>query len=117
MLVDAVRVVRALPRVELGRMFEGPAPLVGRLRVRSVRRRRRTDRERIQLKRVIAWIDARMPGGGNCLRRALLEIALDPGAASETLFLGLRADGGAKSGHAWLGADGDGRSYDAVISL
>jgi hypothetical protein len=116
-LVDAVRVLIALPPVEMGRIFEGPAPLVARLRSCAEQRRHRTEEERVQLKRVIAWIDAHLPGGGNCYRRSLLEVALDRGAASETFHMGLRADGGARSGHAWLGADVDGRRYDAVISL
>jgi hypothetical protein len=117
MLLNAMRVLVELPRVEVGRIFEGPAPLVARLRSCGEHRRHRTEEERARLKKVVAWIDGHLPGGGNCYRRSLLEVALDRGAAREPFHLGLRADGGARSGHAWLGTDVDGRRYDAVISL
>jgi hypothetical protein len=59
-----------------------------------------------------------MPKGPNCYRRALLEIALDPSAASEALFMGLDASGAPNSGHAWLGEQPQAnRRYDAVICL
>lgn len=115
--LDAVRVIVALPGVETGRRFEGPASLVRRLRSRSVNERARSDGERARLKRIIRWVDARLPGGGNCYRRSLLEMALDRGAAQEPLHLGLSSTGMPGSGHAWLGAESDGRRYDVVISL
>src|SRR5947209_14505709 len=43
--------------------------------------RRSSDLQR--LRRAIGWVDARMPGGANCNRRALLEISLDSGAAAD----------------------------------
>jgi hypothetical protein len=60
-----------------------------------------------------------MPDGGNCYRRVLLEIALDPHAAAAPFYMGLDAGGAPMSGHAWLGssAGGDRGSYDAIISL
>jgi hypothetical protein len=54
----------------------------------------------------------------NCYRRALVEIAMDAGAATEPLHFGLRAGGGTNSGHAWLGAESDrGSRYDAKFIL
>jgi hypothetical protein len=119
LLAEVARVLAVLPGVELGRLTSGPAPLVTRLRaVGRGRKHRRTAIERQCLKRAISWVDARFPDGGNCYRRALLEIALDCDAANERLFLGLRSDCRPMSGHAWLGSTGSGGTdYEAVISL
>ncbi len=69
------------------------------------------------LRAAIGSVDARMPGGPNCYRRALLEIALDPGRPRGAAAHGARRQRCSESGHAWLGGDGSGdRSYDAVIS-
>lgn len=114
---ETARVLASLPVVEIGRRFTGPAPLVARLRSRAMTRRQRDPAAREQLKKIIAWVDARLPAGANCYRRSLLEVALDRGAAQEPLFMGLSSDGGPRSGHAWLGDHSDGRDYDAVISL
>ena len=42
------------------------------------------------------------PGKLNCYRRALVEMSLDPEAAATPLRLGLMANGGPRTGHAWL---------------
>ena len=66
----------------------------------------------------MAAVDARFPGGPNCLRRALLEASLDAAAAREPLFLHLDAAGGRGSGHARLASvPEDGRAYDATFTL
>jgi hypothetical protein len=44
-----------------------------------------------------------MPGGPECYRRVLLEVAVDPAAAAEPVHIGLKKSGALKSGHAWLG--------------
>jgi hypothetical protein len=49
-----------------------------------------------------------MIGGGNCFRRALLEMALDRGAAGDPLLMGFNVHGGRLAGHAWLPADDTG---------
>jgi hypothetical protein len=120
-LVETVRVLCALPRVERGRISVGPSPLVTALRAEAMSRSSRRPSERTRLKAIIARVDARMPGGGNCYRRALLEIALDRGAAAEPLFLGLNASGEPSSGHAWLGsapnAGGAPKDYDAILAI
>ncbi len=51
---------------------------------------------RSRLRRAIGWVDAAFPGGPNCFRRTLMEIALDAGAAGETLVFGLDVG---KTGH------------------
>jgi hypothetical protein len=69
---------------------------------------------------MIAAVDARIPGGSNCYRRALVEMALDASAAEERLFFGLKAHGGARSGHAWLASWPDSANagvYDAVLEM
>ena len=63
---------------------------------------------------MIGIIDRAFPSGPNCYRRVLVEIAMDAGAAEEDLHIGLRAHGGPKSGHAWLGSEGTAAErYDA----
>jgi hypothetical protein len=97
----------------------GPAPLLQQLRRTGVASRLRTDAEKARLKKLVSLVDFFMPGGSNCYRRALLEIAVDRDAATDLLRLGLRAHGGPQSGHAWLGsaADGSAARYDAEFSL
>jgi hypothetical protein len=118
-LREIARVVLALPHIELARRREGPAPLVNDLRCQGSRCRPRTEAERRRLQAVIARVDARMPDGGNCYRRALLEIALDSDAAREPLFMGLSAGCEPMSGHAWIGSEipSAARRYDAIFSV
>jgi hypothetical protein len=112
------RVALALPRIELRRKIEGPAPLLDRLRAEGLQCRPRTEAQRAILRQLILSVDARMPGGANCYRRVLLEVALDAAAASAPFSMGLDAGCAPLSGHAWLGiGDLGGRSYDAVITL
>jgi len=118
-VLEMARVCAALPRVELERRLRGPGVSVPALRERGRACRERDARERAVLHRAIAAVDARLPGGGNCYRRVMLEIRLDRGAASERVSLGIDARGGPGSGHAWLG-DGpsdDGRDYESIIAL
>jgi hypothetical protein len=115
-LVELVRVLRALPTVELGRRRSGPAPLLAALRARGRQGVVRSDEERRRLRRVIRLVDRLFPTGGNCYRRALLELSLDPASAREPLHLALRQHGGPHSGHAWLADLKDTpESYDAVF--
>jgi hypothetical protein len=117
---DLLRVLIALPWVEAGRLSLGPARILPRLRWTAGRCRRRSPAERGALRRVIAAVDARLPGGGNCYRRALLETCLDAGAADEKLCMGLKSHGGPGSGHAWLSSWPDAATadvYDAVLEM
>lgn len=77
----------------------------------------RSPAARTRLKRVIGAVDRRLPGGQNCVRRALIEMALDGGAARERFFAGLQTGGGPGSGHAWLESDSATERYDAVIAI
>jgi hypothetical protein len=119
-LVDFARVLRALPRVEWERLFRAPAVSMPRLRRLGLQSARRLPGDRAKLRRIVAFVDRCLPGGGNCYRRAMLESCLDAGAAGERLMLGLRASGGPRSGHAWLAsaadADSD-ASYDAIVEM
>lgn len=99
-LLEVVRVLQELPSVERARRRLGPRRLVALLRRRSQTQPRR--RSRVCLQRAIRWVDARLPGGGNCFRRALLEMALDRGAADEPMLFGFELRDDHLAGHAWL---------------
>jgi hypothetical protein len=104
--------------VEIDRRRLGTRPAVLRARARGCRAPTRDVAARAQLRRAVAAVDARWPGGPNCLRRALLEASLDAGAAREPIFLHIDAAGGRGTGHARLASvPEDGRSYDATIAL
>ncbi|HEU4384507.1 MAG TPA: hypothetical protein VFR85_13555 [Anaeromyxobacteraceae bacterium] len=104
--------------VELDRRRLGTRPAVLRARARGHRARARDGVDRAPLRRAVAALDARCPGGPNCLRRALLEASLDAGAAREPIHLHLHACGGPGSGHARLASvPEDGRVYDATLCL
>lgn len=113
---DVLKVIGVLPLVEWRRRRSGPLPTATSLRARGAGAPARNSDGRALLKKAIRFVDARLPGGPNCYRRALLEIALDAGAAREPLHFGLIAHGGPRSGHAWLGDPAtaeDAASYDA----
>lgn len=107
----------ALFAAERARRGASPVEAVAAARMRGQRSIRRTCLERERLRRWISRIDRVVPND-NCYRRALMEIALDAGAAEEPLRLGFVHGGGPLSGHAWLG-DRRGREqpYDAEITL
>lgn len=116
--LELVRLVRVLPVIEMKRLSRGPMPLVEELRARAQATPRRPADRRARLRRLIAALDRRMPGGANCYRRVLLEISLDRGAAEEPVHIGLRSNGGPRSGHAWLGENRDtAEHYDAEIAV
>jgi len=110
-------VLSVLPVVEFRRRRTSLHRAAAGARHIGERRVTRTAGQRTELKRVIGAIDRRLPDGGNCVRRALVEMALDQGAARERLFAGFKSGGGAKSGHAWLESDRHEVRYDAVITV
>jgi hypothetical protein len=114
---DLLRVLRVLPLIEWRRRRLGLHAAVVLSRADAGNRCKRSAEDRARLRRVIGAVDVRMPGGANCVRRALLEMALDGGAARERLFAGLRRGGGKGSGHMWLESDPARETYDAVISI
>jgi len=118
LVLDSLRVLLALPTAELCRRFAGPAWAVAHLRARGRNCAPRTPAGRVRLRRFIRAVDVRLPDGGNCYRRALVEIALDPDSAAEPLHLGLIRRGGPRSGHAWLASDPPAaRVYDAELTI
>ena len=114
--LDLGQVLWTLPRVERGRRRGSPGDVLEMLRARGKAARRRSERSERRLARAIRWVDRLGPGGPNCLRRALLRVALDPVAAEKEVVLGLnltRLRSGERSdaaGHAWVGdAEPEGR--------
>jgi hypothetical protein len=117
-VLDAVRIALLIPFAEAWRRCAGPANCVTHFRRLGARRVPRHSAGRLQLRRLIRAIDVRLPDGGNCYRRALIEIALDPVSAREPLHIGLVHHGGPKSGHAWLESDPPAqRTYDAEFTM
>jgi hypothetical protein len=115
-LRELVRVLFAVTRVEIHRRRSSLHQAVEVIRS-GASHRRRSAGERARLRRAIGIVDARLPGGPNCVRRSLLEMALDRGAANEKLLAGFVSGGGPKSGHAWLESERVLGRYDAVISI
>jgi hypothetical protein len=115
---DAFEVAILAIRVNRARSRRGPQELAQSLRLRGAQSRPRSARERASLRRLIRFVDSLFPSGPNCYRRALIEIATDAGAAKEPLRMGLVAEGGLNSGHAWLASSPDpDRRYDAEFSV
>jgi hypothetical protein len=81
---EIIRVARIVRDVERRRLEGGPEAIVRDFRARGVREKRRGPIGRARLRRAIGFIDAFFPGGANCFRRTLLELALDAGAARST---------------------------------
>jgi hypothetical protein len=118
LLADVVEVARALVVVERQRSHLGPADMVLIARQKGRAGQRRDAAERARLQRLICRVDRFFPGGTNCYRRVVAEMALDAGAADERLCFGLRSAGGPGSGHAWLESDSArGGPYAAEFSL
>ena len=116
--LEALRVLKILEVTERARTSLGPKEAA--LKVRGIGRLkpRRTEADRARLQCAIRWVDRLLEPGGNCLRRSLLEMGLDAGAAEESLMLGLRAGGGPRSGHAWLSSQAvQDRDYELVASV
>ena len=116
-LGEMLEVLWFFPRVELWRRRLGFHESIAVARARGAGRRSRSRESRDRLRQLIGAIDRRLPDGGNCVRRAMLEMSLDKGAANETLFAGISSRGGPKSGHALLASDDAPEQYDAVFSM
>jgi hypothetical protein len=113
---EVFEVLLIVRSIERGRLTAGPEALLADVRARGGRCSKRDFRRRRRLQRVIRFVDRQFGSGPNCYRRALLEIAMDAGAAAEILHLGFKAGGGNGSGHAWLGPDAPSVArYDARV--
>jgi hypothetical protein len=115
--LDLWRVLRLVPVVDRWRRDLSLHRAVAVARDGGAQRPSRTPSARMRLRRVIGAVDRRLPGGENCVRRALLEMALDGGAARERFLAGLQTGGGPGSGHAWLESEPASKRYDAVIAI
>lgn len=117
---DVLAALVVAPFIEWGRRFRGPGLIVEQVRRRGERQARRDVARRRRLRRAIRLVDRFVvpwQPGGNCYRRALMEMALDAGAAAEPLRMGLQAAATPGSGHAWLGDEETSEHYDAILSL
>lgn len=111
--VELARVARVAREAERLRMRVGPYEAVETQRAKGRKKRRRDAAARAHLRTAVNWLDAKWPGGGNCYRRVLIELALDAGAARERLVFGLDVG---KTGHvAFEGADD--ATFDVVFTL
>lgn len=116
-LTELARVLLVLPRVERARRRQGPRVALEALRRRARSAPCRGARGRGCLRRAIRWVDGRMADGGNCYRRALLEVALDRGAAADPLLFGFTLRDEQLSGHAWLGSSASAQPYHFTVRL
>ena len=86
---ELTRVVPMVREVDRRRTKDTPQRILAAMRARGAHRKERGPIGRARLRRAIGWVDALLPGGANCYRRILLEVALDAGAARETVVFGL----------------------------
>jgi Transglutaminase-like superfamily len=114
---EFLRVLIRMPLIEWRRRTLSLHHAVALARASHRGRRLRTRVGRVRLQQAIAFVDARMPGGPNCVRRSLMEITLDADAAGEPLYAGIKRGGGPRSGHAWLESHSVHESYDAIVSV
>lgn len=110
-LISFIRALGLVPKilpvalkVNGARSRLGPRVLVKDLRALGASCETRSTSERRQLQRAIHFVDRLFLSGPNCYRRALIEIAMDAGAAREPLHMGLLETDVPGSGHAWLGS-------------
>lgn len=111
---EVARALRLLREAERLRLSAPPERAVRAMRAKGSAAGRRGPLARARLRRAIGWVDAAYPlREANCLRRVLLEIGLDSGAAEETLVFGL--DVGSTGHVAFKGAED--RSFDVTFEL
>ncbi len=110
---EMARVVALVREVDERRASETPARVLERMRARGVGAACRGPIGRARLRRAIGWVDAFVPGAANCYRRVLLEIALDAGAARETIVFGL--DVGSTGHVAFEGREE--RAFDVAFAI
>jgi hypothetical protein len=111
---DVARVVGTLPWVAWKIHRSGPSVIVSDLRREAKGKPRRDAAARARLRRIIQRCDRIVPSARGCYRRALVEMALDAGAAEERLLLGLE---GRWKGHAWLERVEPSTRFDAVVTV
>lgn len=112
-VVEVGHVMRTVRDVDLARSTDTAHGAVTKMRARGAAAHARGPVGRARLRRAIGWIDALAPGGANCYRRVLLEIALDAGAAGERLVFGLDVG---RTGHVAF-EDREERSFDVSFTI
>lgn len=111
------RAALAVPKIEFLRRHRSLKIATNEARRIGASSIKRSSAERRILRTAIAAVDSLLPGKPNCLRRSLMEIAMDSGAAREHLLAGFRAGGGPRSGHAWLESHKPDKTYDAIFPI
>lgn len=111
--LEVARVTRMVREVDRLRTEGSPKEVVASTRARGANAKVRGPVGRARLRRAIGWVDALVPGGANCYRRVLLEIALDAGAARETVVFGLDVG---RTGHVAF-ADSEERTFDVSFAI
>ncbi len=111
--VEVARVARRVRAVDARRLHDAPERVLTELRASGATMQRRGPIGRARLRRAIGWVDAMVPGGPNCLRRVLLEVALDEGAANETVVFGLDVG---STGHVAF-EDREERTFDVAFRI
>jgi hypothetical protein len=115
---DLFRLMLVLPIAEAARRGLTPARAIALARAVGRCGTYAAPQRRERLRRRLLALDSRLPGGGNCYRRALVQMALDPESAAEPIYFGLVRDGGPRSGHAWLASDPPAvKNYDAEFAM
>jgi hypothetical protein len=107
------RVARRVHAVDAARVRGTPQRVLAELRASGARAKERGPIGRARLRRAIGWVDAAHPAGPNCYRRVLLELALDAGAARETVVFGLDVG---STGHVAF-EDREERTFDVAFSI
>ena len=110
---EVARVARRVRAIDARRLHEPPERVLTDLRASGATMKRRGPIGRARLRRAIGWVDAMVPGGPNCLRRVLLEVALDEGAANETVVFGLDVG---STGHVAF-EDREERTFDVAFRI
>jgi len=110
---ELLRVTQSVRDIDERRVRGTPQRVLAELRARGATARERGPIGRARLRRAIGWVDAALPGGPNCYRRILLELALDAGAARETVVFGL--DVGSTGHVAFEGREE--RTFDVAFSI
>lgn len=110
---ELARVLRRVREIDERRVRDTPQRVLAELRASGATAKERGPVGRARLRRAIGWVDAMVPGGANCYRRILLELALDAGAARETVVFGLDVG---STGHVAF-EDREERTFDVAFAI
>jgi hypothetical protein len=111
--LELARVLRQVRAIDDRRAKQTPQRMLDDLRARAATSKERGPIGRARLRRAIGWVDAALPSGASCYRRVLLELALDAGAARETVVFGLDVG---STGHVAF-EDREERTFDVAFAI